>query len=482
MTSFFEKFQKIYDDNIWSNGSGPGSDIQNIQPYIDYLQAIIDSRQIKSIVDCGCGDWQSTRYLNLNGVDYLGIDIVPKVINDNIKSYSAPNIKFQFANFLDIELPKADLLICKDVLQHLPNEAVLSFLTKIKEFRLALITNDEGDNCLRNYLLENSPYYYAPISLMNTPFMLQYEEAYSFLGNKVAYLIGDTNQIIRYHLDDYYRLFANKVDSTPKKILIAILAKQKEAVLPFYLKCLEMLHYPKQYIFIYIRTNNNTDNTVNILREWVAQNESRYGKIEMDESDVAENIEQFGVHEWNSVRFSVLAKIRQQSLLKTLEWGCDFYFVADVDNFLRRNTLLSLVNLNLPIVGPLLRLATDGMTNTDVSEFYSNYHYDIDEKGYYRNCEQYYWVLLQKIKGIIDVKVIHCTYLIRADVIPDLHYYDDSGRHEYVIFSDSARQHNIPQYIDNREIYGFLTFDENSIAAEKYLGFEVNNCVEQKEI
>jgi GR25 family glycosyltransferase involved in LPS biosynthesis len=56
--------------------------------------------------------------------------------------------------------------------------------------------------------------------------------------------------------------------------------------------------------------------------------------------------------------------------------------------------------------------------------------------------------------------VVHCTYLVRADIVPQITYDDGSGRHEYVIFADSARKAGIPQYIDNRQIYGYITFGE----------------------
>src|SRR5205814_6460796 len=49
---------------------------------------------------------------------------------------------------------------------------------------------------------------------------------------------------------------------------------------------------------------------------------------------------------------------------------------------------------------------------------------------------------------------------IRADAIPELNYQDESGRHEYVVFSHSARQAGIPQYLDSRQIYGYITFAE----------------------
>jgi len=58
--------------------------------------------------------------------------------------------------------------------------------------------------------------------------------------------------------------------------------------------------------------------------------------------------------------------------------------------------------------------------------------------------------------------VVHCTYLVRADVISELSYEDGSDRYEYVNFSDSARRAGIPQYLDNRQVYGYISFDQDS--------------------
>jgi hypothetical protein len=59
------------------------------------------------------------------------------------------------------------------------------------------------------------------------------------------------------------------------------------------------------------------------------------------------------------------------------------------------------------------------------------------------------------------VPVVHCTYLIRADVLNDLAYEDGTSRHEYVVFSGSARNSDIPQYLDNRQVYGYITFGDD---------------------
>jgi glycosyltransferase involved in cell wall biosynthesis len=252
-------------------------------------------------------------------------------------------------------------------------------------------------------------------------------------------------------------------DAGAPRVLLAILAKQKAELLPFYLACIEALDYPKSSIVLYVRTNNNTDRTADILQDWLGRVGDRYAAVEFDRSDVSEPVQRFGVHEWNPVRFKVLAKIRQDSLAATLRNGCDFYFVADVDNFILPNTLKELVALNLPIVAPLIR-------HQDLKKFYANYHEKVDANGYFLNSEEYYTLLYQKIKGAIQVAVVHCTYLVRADVIPQLSYDDNSRRYEYVIFSDSARRSGIPQYLDNRTVYGYLTLDEEFAPGARLVG------------
>ncbi len=254
------------------------------------------------------------------------------------------------------------------------------------------------------------------------------------------------------------RSLRTRLDSAPR-VLVAILAKQKEPTLPLYLRCIEALDYPKSSIVLYIRTNNNTDRTEQILRDWVASVGHLYAAVEFDAEDVGTRVEQFGVHEWNAPRFRVLGRIRNISMSCALAHNCDFYFVCDVDNFVRPCTLRELVALNVPIVAPFLRLVKAGA-------FYSNYHAEVDGRGYFSDCDQYQWVLNRWIRGVVEMPVVHCTYLVRADVIPELTYEDEFARHEYVIFSDTARRSSIPQYFDNRQLYGYLTLDENLESAE----------------
>ena len=117
-------------------------------------------------------------------------------------------------------------------------------------------------------------------------------------------------------------------------VFLAILAKQKENVLPLFLKTIWELNYPKDHIVLYVRTNNNTDRTKEILEEWIEGHSAYYKTVLYDGSDIDKNIQQYGVHEWNGERFRALAKIRQESLNVCYDIGCDYYFVVDVDNFI----------------------------------------------------------------------------------------------------------------------------------------------------
>lgn len=244
-----------------------------------------------------------------------------------------------------------------------------------------------------------------------------------------------------------------------RPITIAILAKDKAHTLPLYLRCVEQLNWPRKDTLLYVRTNNNNDATAAILADWIERVGGSYADVHFDASDVPARVQDYGQHEWNAERFAVLARIRQDSMDWALARG-SHYFVVDCDNFVRRDTVTALERTGLPIVAPLLHSATA----------YSNYHAAIDANGYFADTPFYYQLLRQEIRGLIEVPVVHCAYLVRHEVIPRLHYHDGSGRHEYVIFSDAARRAAVPQYLDTRRSYGRISFAENAdqLAAEPW--------------
>lgn len=122
--------------------SGSGSSPVNAKMYIEYLRDFLKTKQITSVVDLGCGDWQIARLIDWSGIQYTGIDVVKSVIEKNKKEFSAKNITFIRADGIDYTLPRADLLICKDVLQHLPFNDIAQVLPQLSKFKYCILVND----------------------------------------------------------------------------------------------------------------------------------------------------------------------------------------------------------------------------------------------------------------------------------------------------------------------------------------------------
>ena len=248
-------------------------------------------------------------------------------------------------------------------------------------------------------------------------------------------------------------------------VFVAILAKQKEKMLPDWLKMLSQLDYPKDRMIVYVRSNNNTDNTEAILRQWVEENHKWYRHIVEDYTNVEENLEQYDVHEWNPTRFKVLGAIRERSVELAWQADADFYFVCDVDNFIKPDTLTRLVEWNQPVVAPLLYSADPEQIQ------YSNYHNIASGTGYYQDNPAYYTIWNGQVRGLIQCDVVHCTYLIRKDTFEHVRYMDGTNDYEYVIFSRTLHRMGIPQYLDNTALFGWLSTRENLDAIkEKFHG------------
>jgi len=241
-------------------------------------------------------------------------------------------------------------------------------------------------------------------------------------------------------------------------IVVAILAKNKAYSLPIYLDCLLRQTYPKSLLHLYIRTNDNTDTTVPILKAFLEDHGSKYASIFYDDSSISESLKDYKNHEWNAHRFKILGKIRQDSVTYASQKGAH-YMVIDCDNFIVPQTFQTLLeNAHNGVIAPML------ITDTN----YSNFHYDIDKNGYYKDHAMYKPVLSRTVKGLIEVPVVHCTYMIHNRYLKDVVYDDESYRYEYVIFSNGLRTRRVPQILDNRTFYGVVEFSEGDACQHRF--------------
>ena len=129
--------------------SGGGSHNEKIvKPYINTLIPLIVNNNIRAITDIGCGDFWIMRQVlgflveNNYNFFYNGIDVVEDLINHNRNTFRYPNIRFHYMDAAqdNVELPFGELLIIRQVLQHLSNSDIKKILNKARNFKFLLVT------------------------------------------------------------------------------------------------------------------------------------------------------------------------------------------------------------------------------------------------------------------------------------------------------------------------------------------------------
>ena len=137
------RFNKIYELNFWNNNesvSGSGSSLKNTRKIRTLLPKIIRKYNIKSVLDAPCGDFYwFNKIIDQIEINYLGGDIVGKLINENKKKFKSKKINFKLLDITKNNLPKMDLMICRDCLFHLSYEDIQKFLLNYKRSKIKFI-------------------------------------------------------------------------------------------------------------------------------------------------------------------------------------------------------------------------------------------------------------------------------------------------------------------------------------------------------
>lgn len=134
-------FDQIYTTNYWGDGSGTGSSPEATSEYRQFLEGFMRDQGVRTVVDLGCGDWQVSNLIDWSGIRYHGFDAADFVIRANTERYAKENISFEKLSDY-AALPAADLLVVKDVLQHLSNAEVKKILAEVfPKYPKILVTN-----------------------------------------------------------------------------------------------------------------------------------------------------------------------------------------------------------------------------------------------------------------------------------------------------------------------------------------------------
>jgi len=108
---------------------GSGSTLDNTIDIREWLPTIIADYHIHTMLDAGCGDLHWIRHVDLGDVMYTGWDISAS----DATNPTFPHELHGPVNLLTVDtVPTRDLILCRDLLIHLPNEAITVLLDKFR--------------------------------------------------------------------------------------------------------------------------------------------------------------------------------------------------------------------------------------------------------------------------------------------------------------------------------------------------------------
>jgi hypothetical protein len=146
-------FTDIYLTNGFLGGdsiSGPGSDLAQTETLREALPGLLKYIGVRTMLDAACGDffWMKAVHLDLDR--YIGTDIVAALIAQNNRIYADSCREFRVLDLTRDPLPKADLILCRDCLVHLPlatiGSAIRNFKRSGAKYLLTTTFPERADN------------------------------------------------------------------------------------------------------------------------------------------------------------------------------------------------------------------------------------------------------------------------------------------------------------------------------------------------
>lgn len=146
-----EVFEKIYETNAWGRPedpeqkfySGTGShDGLVASTYLNAVRGFLQCLDAKpDVVDLGCGDFSVGSQVRPLCQRYIACDIVAALIEFNKRKFGSLDVDFRTLDLTRDELPPADIVFVRQVLQHLSNAQIKRALPQLaNRYRYLVLT------------------------------------------------------------------------------------------------------------------------------------------------------------------------------------------------------------------------------------------------------------------------------------------------------------------------------------------------------
>ena len=147
---------------------GWGSTIENTKNILQDLPIIFSTFNINSVNDAGCGDLWWIRRLK-SKIDYVGYDLYKRA------SWNKLDFRCEELDIYKQKMRKSDLIICRDVFIHWPNEYIQKTLKLFRETSRYLYSTTYTGECYEFYnddRIEKCSIHHCKLNLCSYPFLL----------------------------------------------------------------------------------------------------------------------------------------------------------------------------------------------------------------------------------------------------------------------------------------------------------------------
>ncbi|XP_049884611.1 glycosyltransferase 25 family member [Pectinophora gossypiella] len=238
---------------------------------------------------------------------------------------------------------------------------------------------------------------------------------------------------------------------------VSVLIRNKAHSLPYFFTYLVNLSYPKDRMYIWIHSDFNEDNSIEIIEAWAEEYKSQYNGMYITTNNSSGPLHSGEQHyvKWIPEHFNHVIKLRQQALDFARKQWADYLFMVDADVFLTNpDTLELLLGKKLTVVAPML--LSDGL--------YSNFWCGMTENYYYLRTDEYKPIREREKTGCFAVPMVHTAVLINLKrTVTDKLTYTHTNLQSYdgpvddiIIFALSAKWNGVELYVCNDYVYGYV--------------------------
>ncbi len=150
------------------------------------------------MLDVPCGDYNWMKTIDLGDCEYIGGDIVEEIIEEDKKLYTTDKVTFQVLDMTKDDIPKVDMIFCKDCFQHLSYENVALAINNFKRSGSKYMFASSFPKTWRNHDIHDGDY--RPLNICKKPFNLP-KPIYKFREKSIAEGVESDKYMYLYSLD-----------------------------------------------------------------------------------------------------------------------------------------------------------------------------------------------------------------------------------------------------------------------------------------